>query len=206
MCAQFAIRMLFNRAVRARPALFSTFLVSWCLAAGCELFTSIGFIIIVYWGVVLIRAASNSTAVTFALVTEGWPSSREAMKGEGISSGPLTSQTNPSRWSHLFWHEIHVSTCILVGFVAPPHWGPDLRLCNGFSQTAVEREIGLCLQWVAEEPVLTGSMKKPPHSKPSWGSHILMVPDSSFISHWVVLFCWNFIVSHCLQWQLKTSA
>lgn len=71
MYAQFANSMPFNRVVRVRPALFSTFLFSRCLAAGCKLFASIDFIIIIYQGDELIRAASNSTAVTFALVTEG---------------------------------------------------------------------------------------------------------------------------------------
>lgn len=68
MCAQLAISMPFNRAVKSQTcSLFG--ISSWCLAAGCELFTSVGFIIVIL-GDELIRAASNSTAVTFALVTE----------------------------------------------------------------------------------------------------------------------------------------
>lgn len=50
MYAQFAMSVPFNRAIGVRPALFSTFLVSQCVAAGCELFASIGFIIIIYQG------------------------------------------------------------------------------------------------------------------------------------------------------------
>lgn len=132
--------MPLNRAVRIRPALFSKFLVIWCLAAGCELFTSLVVVIIMSLGGELIRAASNSTAEIFTFVTEGWQSSRKKTKERGF--------LQPCSWGRLTPEDgaidsnmRHVCTCILM---APPHQRTALGLHNEFFWGEMEQEVGFC--------------------------------------------------------------
>jgi len=95
-----------------RPAPFSTFLFRQCLAAGCELFASVGFIIITSrrW-INQSCFKQHSGDICFG----NWRMTKLKggnEKGERISSALLTGQTNPSGWSHRFWHE----TCLHLHF------------------------------------------------------------------------------------------
>lgn len=180
---EFAISMPLNRAVRVRSALFSTFLVIWCLAAGCELFTSAAVIIIMSQGGELIRAASSSTEVIFTFVTEGWQSSRKEMKGEGISSALLVNQTYPWGWSHWLWHE----TRLHLHFDGSSSQKTCFRTAQWIFLGWNGAKVGLCRWWAVQEPILTGSVKTtPPLNHPVGHGSQWLLSAASFHSE---LFC-----------------